>query len=388
VPRRLAWLVVFAVAVLAAVALPGAASQHSPRTRTTCAPGAERWLRLRPWPGPRTGGRGRRLARTLAGVAPVLALLLVATAFRTGGGPTLPAAAAPPLPAAAAPLDLPDAGAAARVADALAQLAAAHAAARWTPLAGDAQVVALYGYPGVPVMGLLGDGTAADVAREAVRRAEELDALNGPRRAIGALHLIVAVAQPLPMADGSYLDRLDPALIAAYVEAARAAGLLLFLDVQCGMADPLAEAERLAPFLAEPFVHLALDPEFAMRASGGVPGRVIGRLGADELNAVSRWLDGLVEAERLPGKLLLVHQFRADMLARTERIERTPRVELVIDMDGWGSGFSKLRHYEAFALAPYAQRAAIKLFHDWDTPLLGLDALLALERPPDVVIYQ
>ncbi len=326
--------------------------------------------------------------RAALGMAPVLALLVVGTAFRAGGSvaPRGVEAAAPEVALAAA--GVVDGGSTARTADLLWGAHAADAAARWTPLAGDAQIVALYGYPGVPVMGLLGAHDAAGAAREAVRRAAELDALNGPRRAVGALHLIVAVAQPLPMADGSYLDRLAPEVIATYVEAARAAGVLLFLDVQCGTADPLAEAERLAPYLAEPFVHLALDPEFAMRARGGVPGQRIGSLDGDELNAVQRYLGGLAVAERLPAKLLMVHQFRGEMLTRTELLRREPRVELVIDMDGWGGAQWKLMLFERFALAPHAQRSAIKLFEQWDAPLLSLGALLALPRPPDVVIYQ
>lgn len=319
-------------------------------------------------------------------MAPILALLVVGTAFRAGvsTAPRGVEAAAPE----AAVAGVVDGGSTARTADLLWGAHAVDAAARWTPLAGDAQIVALYGYPGVPVMGLLGAYDPAGAAREAAQRAGELDALNGLRRAVGALQLIVAVAQPLPMADGSYLDRLAPEVIAAYVEAARAAGVLLFLDVQCGMADPLAEAERLAPYLAEPFVHLALDPEFAMRARGGVPGQRIGSLDGDELNAVQRYLGRLVEAERLPAKLLVVHQFRGEMLTRTELLAREPRVELVIDMDGWGSAQWKLQLFERYALAPHAQRAAIKLFEQWDAPLLSLAVLQALPRPPDVVIYQ
>ena len=49
---------------------------------------------------------------------------------------------------------------------------------------------------------------------------------------------------------------------------------------------------------------------------------------------------------------------------------------------------SKLTKYEWYALAPYAERAAIKLFYDWDAPLLTPERVQALERPPDLVIYQ
>lgn len=384
--RLACWLLLLAIAALAAMVLPGAASRP-PDARRPRPPHPRRKDRA-------SRARRSRRWRALFGVAPVLVLLVVGTAFRAGGSAAprsveavAPAAAVPPA-AAVASLDALDDGSAARTADVLWAAHAADAAARWTPLAGDAQVVALYGYPNVPVMGLLGAHDAPAAARLAQERATALDALNGPRRAVGALHLIVAVAQPLPMADGSYLDRLDTDAVAAYVEAAREAGVLLFLDVQCGLADPLAEVARLQPFLAEPFVHLALDPEFAMRARGGVPGQRIGSLDAHELNAVAHWLGSLAQRERLPPKLLVVHQFRLDMLTRTELLAPQPGVELVIDMDGWGSPYSKLQLFVRLAHAPYAQRSAIKLFEQWDAPLLSMGALLALPRPPDLVIIQ
>ena len=48
----------------------------------------------------------------------------------------------------------------------------------------------------------------------------------------------------------------------------------------------------------------------------------------------------------------------------------------------------KLDGYMQYALASYAQRPAIKLFWEWDEPLLTIEQLLALPRIPDIVIYQ
>ncbi len=251
----------------------------------------------------------------------------------------------------------------------------------------DAQVVSFYGYPGIGFMGALGLYSPAQALEQVARVAAEYEALGG-REAQPALHLIVAVAQARPQPDGSYLARMDEAVIADYVEAARAAGALLFLDVQIGWSDPLAEVQRLEWALREPFVHLALDPEFATRARGLAPGTVIGSLDAADVNAVQRYLAGLVEARRLPPKVLVLHQFLADMLGRPELYEDVPEVELVVDMDGFGGQSVKLNHYDAYALAPYSERPAIKLFYHWDEPLFSPAQLQALERPPDLVIYQ
>ena len=251
-----------------------------------------------------------------------------------------------------------------------------------------AQVVSLYGYPGHPGMGALGAYPPERAADEVLRVAEAYDALNGERGVAPALHLIVAVAQPWPMEDGSYLHRLSDELLATYVELARERGLLLFLDVQVGWADPLAEVRRLSGALAEPFVHLALDPEFATRASGLAPGLVVGSIDAAEVNAVQDYLAALVREHRLPPKLLVLHQFLDRMLPAAEEYAALPEVEITIDMDGYGGQWAKLSNYDRYALASYAERPAIKLFYDWDTPLLSPQRLLALERPPDLVIYQ
>ena len=251
-----------------------------------------------------------------------------------------------------------------------------------------AQVVSFYGYPGVPVMGALGAYSPERAAEEIAAWAERYDRLNGARDVVPAFHLITAVAQRDPQADGSYLGRLDDAGIATYVEAAREHGLLLFLDVQVGWSDPLEEVRRLAPFLAEPFVHLALDPEFATASLGVAPGELIGRLEAEQVNAVQAYLGGVVRAEGLPPKILALHQFLNSMLRDRDAYADVPEVELTIDMDGFGLDRDKLTKYDIYALQPAAERSAMKLFFDWDVPLLTPARLQQLRSPPDLVIYQ
>ena len=264
---------------------------------------------------------------------------------------------------------------------------------RWAAPAGasifeDAQVVSFYGYPGVGIMGELGLHSPAGAAEAVARVAAEYDALNGPRDVIPALHLIVAVAQRHPGADGLYLERMKPELIDEYVEAAREADALLFLDVQIGWSDALTEVRLLEDALREPFVHLALDPEFATKALGSRPGLVIGALGAADVNAVQHYLAGLVREDGLPPKVLVLHQFLESMLTGVEDYDDVAEVDVTIDMDGYGAPNVKLTKYRWYASSDYAERAAIKLFYHWDEPLLLPADLLALERPPDLVIYQ
>ena len=253
----------------------------------------------------------------------------------------------------------------------------------------EARIVSFYGRPGVPQMGALGTYRTADAAARAVAEmASRYAAFSGGRRVVPALHVIVDAAQVDPGADGTHLGRLPLEVIAPYVEATRAAGQLLFLDLQVGLSDPRIDMQRLAPLLAEPHVHLALDPEFATAGKPHPPGETIGFLTATQLNAVQETLAGLVQGKPLPPKVLVVHQFRYDMLPDGEAIKRVQGVDLVIDMDGFGTVTQKLEGYVAFARAPYATYAGFKLFFDWDTPLLTPEQVMRLADPPDLVIYQ
>ena len=251
-----------------------------------------------------------------------------------------------------------------------------------------AQVVAFYGHPGVPAMGVLGHGTPAEVAEQVAVWAGHYDRLNGPRGAIGAYHLITGVAQANPTADGLWLYRLSHDRIAEYVEAAREHGMLLFLDTQIGWSDPVTEVKLLESFLREPFVHIALDPEFATEPLGVRPGLAIGGITGSQVNDVLRYLSALVESEGLPTKILMVHQFTGRMLHDRDAITRHSGVELSIDMDGIGSPGAKLNGYKLFALTEPSQRPAFKLFFDQDRPVMTPEEVQALDRVPDMIIYQ
>ena len=164
--------------------------------------------------------------------------------------------------------------------------------------------------------------------------------------------------------------------------------MLLFIDVQIGWSDPLYEVELLERFLVEPFVHLALDPEFATGGLGVAPGELIGSIAAEDVNRVQEYLAGLTREHGLPPKILVLHQFVDYMLLNRDQWDEVPEVELTVDMDGYGWDQDKLTKYDVYALQPASDRAAIKLFFDWDTPLLSPERLQALLNPPDLVIYQ
>jgi hypothetical protein len=264
-------------------------------------------------------------------------------------------------------------------------------AATWTLSRGSIfegrQVISFYGFPGIPSMGALGRYSPAGAIAAVENLAADYDAVNGDLGVVAAVHPIVAVAQPVPLADGSYLSRMSMETISGYVEAARASGALVFLDIQIGWADPLDEVKRLEPFLREPFVHLALDPEFATAIYNATPGTVIGSLRATDVNRVQAYLAELVRNESIPPKALVLHQFNGIMLIDPAGYDDVAEVEVVIDMDGFGGPAIKTKHYELFGLAEYSEVPAIKLFFDWDVPLMSPTMIQALNTPPSLVIY-
>lgn len=248
-------------------------------------------------------------------------------------------------------------------------------------------IVSYYGNPYSAAMGILGEADPETIVALLEERAAEYDRLNGPTGVVPALHLVYAVAQPHPAIDDRYLYYVDDAAVRRYIALAEERGMLLFLDLQIGRSSVEAEVRRVLPYLRYPQVHLALDPEFAV-GPGQVPGEVIGSLRADEINRAQALLQELVEAERIPPKLLIVHQFVDSMVLGGEAIQPYPDVELIIDMDGFGPAPIKEAIYQRYASRPYASYAAIKLFFEQDTGLMSEEDVLSLEPRPAIVIYQ
>jgi hypothetical protein len=163
--------------------------------------------------------------------------------------------------------------------------------------------------------------------------------------------------------------------------------MLLFLDLQIGRSTVEDEIEKVLPYLRDPRVHLALDPEFAVDGKHA-PGDVIGSLSAEDIDAAQSMLQELVVDNRLPPKILMVHQFLDGMVRGGESINHYQGVDLIIDMDGFGPAAVKRATYEEYATKTYAAHAAIKLFLDHDPDLMSEQDVLLLNPPPAVVIYQ
>jgi hypothetical protein len=249
----------------------------------------------------------------------------------------------------------------------------------------DRRVVAFYGNPRDRELGELGIGTPRQAAARLVRQARPYARRTRP--VLPVLELISTVATAAPGPDGMYRDHASDAMIRRYLRAARRIGGLLVLDIQPGRATFGPEVERLARWLREPDVGLALDSEWHV-GPGDVPGKVIGNVDAEVVNATAAYLARMVKENDLPEKLLLVHRFTFDMISRDDRLRPYPGVATVVNVDGFGSQVVKVAKYKAFAARTPTLRRGFKLFYKEDAGLMRPREVLAMRPRPDVVVYE
>src|SRR4051812_31073619 len=246
------------------------------------------------------------------------------------------------------------------------------------------RVVAFYGAPQDPELGQLGIGSPASAARKLERQARPYGG-----RVLPAFELISTVASGAPGVGGRYSYRQPRRVIDRYLHAARAAKALLILDIQPGHVDFMRDVRALRPYLEQPDVSVALDPEWKV-PEGQIPGKVIGSTDASDVNRVSAYLASIVRAKRLPQKLLVVHEFTNEMVQRKQLLTQPPGVALVLNVDGFGDQPNKISKYQEFTHDPAARRFAkgFKLFYREDTGLMTPRQVLRLRPRPSLVVYE
>lgn len=253
------------------------------------------------------------------------------------------------------------------------------------------RIVAYYGNPASTRMGILGEVPPDEML---ARLDDEVAAwrLADPFTPVRpALHLITVMAAGDPGPDSLYRIRQPASRVQQVMEWAEQRDALVFLDIQPGRSTVAAELPRLERWLTEPHVHLALDPEWGM-AQHDIPGRRIGSMDAADVNFAIDVLARLVEEHRLPPKVLVVHRFTQGMLRNARDIRTDPRVQVVINMDGWGPPAQKLRTYRDFVAPEAGQFTGFKLFYHNDTRpgsrMLTPEEILELRPVPFYIQYQ
>jgi hypothetical protein len=248
--------------------------------------------------------------------------------------------------------------------------------------------VALYGAPGAPALGVLGE----QGPKETVQRAEQVakpyraesDELVTP-----AMEVIATVAAGDAGADGDYSTELPVSTLEPYVDAAHDADMPVIIDLQPGRSDFLSQAKQYESLLKKPGVWLALDPEWRLMKDQ-VPLQQIGSVSASEVNEVSSWLAALVRDEGLPPKALVLHQFRLSMIQDRAALTTHPELDMLVHVDGQGSQPDKQATWKALHQgAPEGLHWGWKNFNDEDTPMLTPAQTMADVQPtPSLVTYQ
>jgi hypothetical protein len=255
------------------------------------------------------------------------------------------------------------------------------------------RVIAFYGNLYSTRMGILGELPPDQMLAKLKQEVKEWTDADSTTPAQPALHYIVVSAQPTPGQAGKYRLRMPFKEIDKVMEMAKKIDAIVFLDIQVGHSTVQQEVPELEKYLSLPNVHLGLDPEFSMK-DGTVPGRKIGSFDAADINFATDYLARLVKKHNLAPKILVVHRFTQGMLTNTKNIKTPPEVQVVIDMDGFGSPAKKRDSYRGWITREPVQFTGLKLFYKNDAKgrysdrMMTKKEVLALYPRPVYIQYQ
>ncbi|MBX6722414.1 MAG: hypothetical protein IRY92_04115 [Dactylosporangium sp.] len=245
------------------------------------------------------------------------------------------------------------------------------------------RMVALYGHPGDPGLGVLGEQPVEAAVARAQQLAASYQAYVG-EPVVPAFEIIVSVATGRTGSRAHPVEKFRP-----WVQAAREAGVYVVLDLQPGDVNFLEQARLYEELLREPHVGLALDPEWRVQ-----PGKQhmvqIGSVDAAEINEVGQWLDQLTRDYNLPQKVFLLHQFRLDMISnRSALVTDYDELRVVIHADGFGSPGAKHDTWNTLHIdAPTNVVWGWKNFYDEDKPTFTPQETIAVSPEIVFVSYQ
>nr|WP_239521293.1 hypothetical protein [Blastococcus saxobsidens] len=250
-------------------------------------------------------------------------------------------------------------------------------------------LIALYGHPGTGALGLMGEQPLDAAIERARAYAAEYEPLV-EETVVPTFEIIATVASSSAGDDGDYSAEADVEFLRPWVEAAGEAGMYVVLDLQPGRTDFVTQAELYRSLLELPHVGLALDPEWRL-GPGEVHLEQIGSVEVEEVNRVVTWLADLTRENELPQKLLVLHQFRLDMLPGRERVDLSrDELAVMVHADGQGGQPDKQATWAALRReAPEGLWWGWKNFIDEDLPMLTPEQTISgVEPDPQLISYQ
>lgn len=251
----------------------------------------------------------------------------------------------------------------------------------------EALYVALYGFPGSRTLGVLGEQDAD----AGVRRAQEVARpyADFGRRVVPTFEILASVASFEAGADGDFSNEFDPSRFQDHVAAAAAAGMHVVFDLQTGRARFPDQAREYEALWLHPHASIALDPEWRVGPTERPGGGHIGSVDAAEVNETIDYIDELIRRHGLPPKMCIVHQFDPAMITNKQQIRGTDLVQVVIQMDGFGTLAMKRASWaRTVADLPAGAYTGWKNFYDEDQPTPTPAETMANEPAPRFVSYQ
>lgn len=228
------------------------------------------------------------------------------------------------------------------------------------------RIIAYYGNLYSKKMGILGELPKDAMLKKLNSEVDRWQAADPKIKAIPALHYIAITAQSSPGKTNLHRLRMPFHQIDTIIDWAKPIDALVFLDVQVGHSSVKSEVETLEKYLKLPNVHLGIDPEYSMK-NGEIPGTKIGTFNSDDINDAISFLANIVRENNLPPKILVVHRFTQGMVTGYKEIKIIPEVQVVMNMDGFGSKILKKSTYQAYIYREPVQFTGFKLFYKNDT---------------------
>lgn len=249
------------------------------------------------------------------------------------------------------------------------------------------RIVAYYGNFYSPQMGVLGEYPPEQMIEKLKAQIKEWQKADTSTPVLPAIQYIAVTAQQDAGEDHCYRLRMPFTEIDKAIQIADKINGIVFLDIQVGLSNLQEELPLLVRYLSMPQVHLAIDPEYSMK-TGQPPGTLIGFFDAADVNYAVTYLAALVHTYHLSPKILVVHRFTKPMLTNFKKIMTNPAVQVVINMDGFGSIAKKKNSYYQVIFKEPVEFTGIKLFYKQDEVLMAASDVLQLTPIPIYIQYQ
>ncbi|GGE31944.1 lipoprotein [Pullulanibacillus camelliae] len=249
------------------------------------------------------------------------------------------------------------------------------------------RMVSFYGNPHSKQMGVLGEYPPETLMKKLIHQAAAYSNADPSHPAIPTLELITTIAQRDPGSQGLYYHETPEKDIQTFAKLAKENGAILLLDVQLGRDTPIHQVKLLKKYLKLPYVYLAIDTEFHVH-KGQVPGVNLGHINGADIQKAVNYVSNLVENNHLPDKVVVVHQFKGDIIQNKQAIKPTNHIEIALNYDGFGIPGSKMASYRGLVRNEPVQYGGFKLFYKNDQPLLQPKQVLQLDPAPAVIDYQ